>query len=449
MGPEKVGQGDANAGRVHVNGAFTGPGETAEDASGEMPPLQEARPAAPVEDAAPPEQVLNPEEIRALRDVASEGRRGGRIPARLVEEFEAHERRAARITRICLGLIPVLSFGTAPFWQDAVAGTPPELVTLLLWIELGVVVPLFIAVTLSQLRRVESSMAELLLMGGFLLVVACVELIRYRGHDLGHIVEPYLVLTIPVAVVTLARLPLARCVGFVAGYIAVLLAAWLLPGESPGRSTQELILEVLLLGTALLTAFGTRLSSRRQWAAGKLLSMMAFRDPLTGLANRRALEDRYEIACRTVSRGQQRGMFFALLDMDHFKKVNDLYGHEYGDGVLAELGLVLGQYARRSMDMAARLGGDEFALLLYDCDLNDGRERLAELLDTIRNLGIEHRANQTAVVTVSAGGVAVGPNVPLSDAYHAADHCLYKAKHAGRNNLYVEDLAVKLARRSR
>ena len=115
----------------------------------------------------------------------------------------------------------------------------------------------------------------------------------------------------------------------------------------------------------------------------------------------------------------------------------------------AELGLVLAQYARRSMDMAARLGGDEFALLLYDCDLNDGRERLAELLDTIRNLGIEHRANHAAVVTVSAGGVAVGPNVPLSDAYHAADHCLYKAKHAGRDNLYVEDLAEKAARRSR
>ena len=438
-----------DARRVHVNGAYTGPAETADIASGEMPPLQEARPAAPVEDPALPEQVLNPEEIRALRDVASESRRSVRMALRLEEEFEAHERRSARITRICLGLIPVLSFGTAPLWQAAVASTPPELVVLLLWIELGVVVPLFIAVTLSQIRRVESSMAELLLMGGFLLVVASVELIRYRGHALGHVVEPYLLLTIPVAVVTLARLPLARCAAFVAGYIAILVGAWLLPGEGPGRGTQEVILEVLLLGTALLTAWGTRRSSRRQWAAGKLLSMMAFRDPLTGLANRRALEDRYEIACRTVSRGQQRGMFFALLDMDHFKKVNDLYGHEYGDGVLAELGLVLAQYARRSMDMAARLGGDEFALLLYDCDLNDGRERLAELLDTIRNLGIEHRDNQAAVVTVSAGGVAVGPNVPLSDAYHAADHCLYKAKHAGRDNLYVEDLAEKAARRGR
>lgn len=432
-----------------MNGAVTSPVETAEVASEEiLLQQQEARPSPPSPDSSEPEQALSAEEIRALRDVASESRRGVRMPQRLEQEFEIHERRAARATRISLGLIPVLSFGTAPFWQSAIAGTPPELVTLLLWIELAVVVPLFLAVTLSQLRRVESSMAELLLMGGFLLVVASVELVRYRGHTLGHLVEPYLVVTIPVAVVTLARLPVGRCIAFVAGYIGVLVGAWqLLPGDSMARSSQELILEFLLLGTALLTALGTRLSSRRQWAAGKLLSMMAFRDPLTGLANRRALEDRYDLARRTVARGQQRGMFFALLDMDHFKKVNDLYGHEYGDGVLAELGLVLAQYARRSMDMAARLGGDEFALLLYDTDLNSGRARLAELLGQIRNLGIEHRANHSAVVTVSAGGVAVGPGMTLSDAYHAADHCLYKAKHGGRDGLVVEDLIAKAARK--
>ncbi|AXQ30148.1 GGDEF domain-containing protein [Solimonas sp. K1W22B-7] len=429
-----------------MNGAFSGSAESADVVVEDSLPQQEVRPTPPVEEAEQPEQVLTSEEIRALRDVASETRRGARIPLRLEQEFEAHERRSARITRVCLGMIPVLSFGSAPFWQTLVAGSPAELIPLLLWIELAVITPLFIAVTLTQFRKVESSLAELMLMGGFLLIVACVELIRYRGHELGHTVEPYLLVTIPVAVVTLARLPLNRCIAFIAGYVAMLFAAWLVLPGSPGRGVQEWILEILLLGTALLTAVGTRLSSRRQWAAGKLLSMMAFRDPLTGLANRRALEDRYEVARRAVSRGEQRGLFFALLDMDHFKKINDLYGHEYGDGVLAELGLVLAQYARRSMDMAARLGGDEFALLLYDCDLDDGRARLTELLEAIRNLGIEHRANRAAVVTVSAGGVAVGPALPLSDAYHAADHCLYKAKHAGRDGLVVEDIAAKAAR---
>lgn len=431
-----------------MNGGFGGPAETAEVISEELLPPQESRVVPPIEEGAR-EQVLTSEEIQALRDIAADGGRGYRFSERLEQEFEAHERHSARTTRICLALIPVLSFGTAPLWQGAIASTPAALLPLLLMLELAIVVPLFIAVSWSQIRRVESPMAELLLMFGFLLVVAAVELVRYRGHALGHVVEPYLCVTIPVAVVTLARLPLLRCCGFLAGYVAVLFAAWLfMPGESPGRSAQEWILEVLLLGTALLTALGTRLSSRRQWAATRLLSMMAFRDPLTGLANRRALEDRYDIARRSISRGQQRGLFFALLDMDHFKKINDHYGHEYGDGVLAELGVVLSQYARRSLDMAARLGGDEFALLLYDCDLNDGRERLAELLQAIRGLGIEHSANHTAVVTVSAGGVAVGPGLPLSDAYHAADHCLYKAKHAGRDGLVVEDLALRALRDS-
>ncbi|HSW13361.1 MAG TPA: GGDEF domain-containing protein [Solimonas sp.] len=416
-----------------MNGAAD-PADTAGPVSGEALPQHSARVATS------PAQELTAEEIQALRDVASERTHGYRFPQRLEREFKQHERRASRVTRVCLALLAVLGFGTAPLWQAALTGTPPDMVSMLLGIEVSVVA-LFALIAWMQLRHVDSDFGEFLMMGGFLLIVAAVEMIRYRGYPGGYLVAGYLTAPIPVAVATLARLSMARCIGFIFGYIAVITGAWLwMPGEAPPRDPQEGILQALLLGTALLTAAGTRLSSRRQWAAVRLLAMMAFRDPLTGLGNRRALEDRYEIASRAVSRGQQRGLFFALLDMDHFKMINDVYGHEYGDGVLAELGVLLAQFARRSLDMAARLGGDEFALLLYDCDVEHGRERLAELLQAIRDLQIEHSANSEAVVTGTAGGVAVAAGQPLSEAYHAADRCLYRAKHAGRNGLVVENL---------
>jgi len=432
MGRAARGSGDAE--RIGVNRA-TGEVGTVEAMSdeGRSPELPHAHTAAPAEE-------LTAEEIRVLREVAAE-RSGVGLSGRLSQQFEQHERRASRSARICLALIPLLSFGTAPLWQAMLAGTPPQMFPLLLALELGVVAPLSLLIAWIQWRHVDSDWGELMLMGGFLFVVGCVEWIRYRGDAVGHVIEPLLSVVIPVAVITLARLRLRRCAVFVVGYLGIFLGVGLLmPGDATPLNGQEWLIEGLLLGVALLTAAGIRLASRRQWAAGRLLAMMAFRDPLTGLGNRRALEDRYDLASRAVSRGQQRGLFFALLDMDHFKDINDHYGHEYGDGVLAELGVVLGQFARRSLDTAARLGGDEFALLLYDCDVEHGRARLAELLQAIRDLQIEHRANHTAIVTGSAGGVAISPGRPMSEAYLAADRCLYRAKHAGRNGLVVEDL---------
>ena len=386
-------------------------------------------------------QELSADEIQALSQVSAARSRAYRFSSRLEREFQRHEREASRPTRIGLSLIPVVTFGTAPLWQSFIADSPDSMLSMLWLIEWGVMVPLFLAITWAQWRHVTSQLSELVLIVGFLLLVGAVEFIRYRGAALGHHVEPYLTVAIPVGVVTLAHLSILRSVGFIAAYGIVILARYVFdPSGVLERGPQEWVLETLLLGTALLSAIGSKIASRRQWATRRLLEMMVYRDPLTGLANRRALEERYEIARRAVYRGERRRLFFALIDMDWFKRVNDVYGHEYGDGVLAETGLVFAQFARRPLDLAVRLGGDEFALLLYDCDLARGRERVEELLQAIRDLQIDHRDNRGGVVTCSAGGIAVGPEQDLPDAYRAADVCLYRAKHAGRDCLVAEQL---------
>ena len=126
-------------------------------------------------------------------------------------------------------------------------------------------------------------------------------------------------------------------------------------------------------------------------------------------------------------------MFFALIDMDFFKNLTDQYGHDYGDGVLVETGVVLAVFARRPLDIAARLGGEEFALLLYDCEEADGRARLEELRQQIESLRLANAGVGQGWVTTSAGGLLLPPDMPLAEAYRRADTALYEAKRQGRS----------------
>jgi diguanylate cyclase (GGDEF)-like protein len=193
-------------------------------------------------------------------------------------------------------------------------------------------------------------------------------------------------------------------------------------------------MEILLLTIVMLSAVWSKLSSRRQWAANVMLQLMAYRDSLTGLPNRRAFEDHYERVIRALGRSKKQQLVLAVLDLDHFKKINDDYGHDYGDKALAEVALVLTQFARRSLDISARLGGEEFALLLYDCDAENARVRLAELVRAVADIKIENRNTERGVLTCSIGAVVVAPSGSFGTAYRLADELLYQVKNSGRNN---------------
>nr|WP_301334115.1 GGDEF domain-containing protein [Solimonas sp. SE-A11] len=180
------------------------------------------------------------------------------------------------------------------------------------------------------------------------------------------------------------------------------------------------------------------LYSRRNWAAQQLLKSLAYVDPLTKLPNRRAFEQHYESVARHARREYKR-LFVALVDMDHFKNLNDRHGHDYGDGVLVEIGLVLSEFARRPLDMVARLGGEEFAVVLYDCSRSDGQRRLEELRQQVEALDLANTDTALGHVTISAGGVGVHADVPMAEAYRMADTVLYAAKRQGRNRTVIAE----------
>ena len=165
-------------------------------------------------------------------------------------------------------------------------------------------------------------------------------------------------------------------------------------------------------------------------AANARLRVDAGTDPLTGLANRRRL---HELAQVELTRARRYGwpVVVLMLDIDHFKRINDQFGHPAGDAVLRELAAMC-QRELRSHDLAARIGGEEFAVVLPHSDVGDGENIANRLLHHMSNARIEAILGEP--VTISIGLAEVEPTeTDIQPALLRADQALYRAKAAGRN----------------
>ncbi len=166
------------------------------------------------------------------------------------------------------------------------------------------------------------------------------------------------------------------------------------------------------------------------------LNRLATRDELTGLLNRRELN---RILSEESDRSARFGRTFSLvmLDLDHFKLVNDEHGHAAGDLVLKETAIRISKLLRRT-DRVARFGGEEIAVLLIELDRAQAAEVAQRLVDAVHKAPYTLRDGTELAVTISAG-LATLPDVAASDLelLEAADTALYQAKKNGRNRLEI------------
>ena len=162
------------------------------------------------------------------------------------------------------------------------------------------------------------------------------------------------------------------------------------------------------------------------------LRLQTIRDSLTGLHNRRYLEESVERELHRMARRNQPAGF-AMMDLDHFKAFNDSFGHEGGDALLRAFGQFLREHLRKE-DIACRFGGEEFCVLFSECSLDDTVRAVEQLRSQVKRLTVEHGGQQLAPVTMSAG-VAAYPNhgTTVTDLIGAADSALYQAKANGRD----------------
>lgn len=170
------------------------------------------------------------------------------------------------------------------------------------------------------------------------------------------------------------------------------------------------------------------------------LAALATSDGLTGLANRRQFDERLRDEWARAKR-DGTPLSLLLIDVDHFKKFNDQYGHQAGDACLRSIAKTFAGEARRSADLAARYGGEEFVLLLPNTDAEDC-ERIGERVrQAVHELVVPHALNPPSnQVTVSLGGATdlpAGGTAECTSLVEAADLALYAAKDGGRNRLVM------------
>ena len=168
------------------------------------------------------------------------------------------------------------------------------------------------------------------------------------------------------------------------------------------------------------------------------LCAMSLQDPLTGLANRRHFQSVIEREIDRVARSGDNALLL-MLDIDHFKQINDEYGHVAGDAVLQAVAQILSQ-GIRPMDTLARYGGEEFAIVLPVCPANFGEPVAERLRKAIASTPIAISPYQNIHVTVSIGGVYALQWIRSTALLwtERADRQLYLAKSAGRNCVRIE-----------
>ena len=186
----------------------------------------------------------------------------------------------------------------------------------------------------------------------------------------------------------------------------------------------------------LMTGTATDISARKH--AELELRRLSITDSLTGLYNRRYFFKRLTASVMGFKR-HHRPFCVVMLDIDHFKKINDQYGHAAGDKVLCQVSTMM-QELLRETDLLARLGGEEFVMLLVDTDLQGAKELAERIKANLAKLKVSYKEHSISV-TISMGITNARINDINSDeVMFRADHAMYQAKSEGRNRIVISSI---------
>jgi len=203
--------------------------------------------------------------------------------------------------------------------------------------------------------------------------------------------------------------------------------------SAPHLESSDLSLKTTFAGQVGLSIANIRLR--------EALRTQSVRDALTGLYNRRYLEEVLEREVRRAARAAQ-SLGILMIDLDHFKSFNDTYGHDAGDAVLRETGQFLAK-GIRAEDFVCRFGGEEFVVILPTADMEASRARAERLRLKMRELAVMYQGKSLGMVTISVG-VASFPQHGMSpkELMAAADAALYEAKRGGRDQVALASQKV-------
>ncbi|NKF23122.1 GGDEF domain-containing protein [Solimonas marina] len=331
-----------------------------------------------------------------------------------------------------LAVVAILSdlFGSVLFATPAAA---QPLMSLLAW---GVIVPVTVAGAVLARSRLPGSLHRALMTVFVNLYWCAIVGMHALSLSYGYRFPACIVGLVLIAISTFGGFTWHRIVAGVLIYSFATIVIELKlqsPGDDIAFALYTLIASAII---AVAGSYTQELLFRLAWLNWRYADALASTDGLTGLSNHHEF---HRMLQRVLAQGirDQRPVAVALLDLDHFKSINDRFGHLFGDHVLREIGrLLTTKVARRPFDLRARYGGEEIALVWYDPKVESLPVMMETVLDGIRHLDfIEPRSGVRVPVTASAGLCWTTPREGETPErlLRAADVLLYRAKQQGRN----------------
>lgn len=346
-------------------------------------------------------------------------------------------RRPAIYFNLSLGFLIVI-IAPVRAWGFGLPFFPNPWIAVLEW---GLFVPACLAMAFVRYRRLDPSLT-LNLTAGLIALAACVlqlDLVLWTQAGIPMPLE-YCVLFIMGALLVsgLAMRTTALLAGLFFG-LRVLTHHWV--GVWDELAGFDLYFDLVALGITLLIAHTLRQENENAWALRGELKRLAFRDPLTGLANRRYLQD---TAPGLFEKARDDGKPIALvtIDVDQFKGLNDTRGHVAGDEALVRVARILERASSGGLDIAARMGGDELMMVWFAVDAPGCAARCEAIVNAVKAANIPNPLASGGRLTVSIGGATGFPESAASFEHFGqlADRRLYRAKR--RENGSAVDLAV-------
>lgn len=307
---------------------------------------------------------------------------------------------------------------------------------------IAVLAPLVVIVDTMPLSRLFSRRLSWSEAGAILLTALVTTIVFWQTR--------YPVSFLPYAVLVLAAFRLGPVgVAVNCGILAVISISFTITGHGPfavgleDDPAQRIFLLQLFLSVAVFMSIpiAMALAERNEletslYRVQDELKGLAATDALTGLGNRRAFDEALEREWTRAIRYREP-ISLALLDIDHFKKFNDHYGHKPGDECLSKVGHLLTETVFRPGDMIARYGGEEFAIVLPGTSAEGALQVAERVRQIVEHQGWRHVGSPEGCITVSVGVATIEPTPrqPKTTLFEQADAALYKAKAQGRNRV--------------
>ncbi|HML07379.1 MAG TPA: diguanylate cyclase [Xanthobacteraceae bacterium] len=371
----------------------------------------------------------------------AERRAGLAFPEWLEREFQA-DRRGARCRLLAVNareLIAVYNLFLAADWF-----LTPDTWFLAAFLHLAIVTPWMLG-ALWLYPRLSASLREAAAASLSILVALQILLIYALSRSPGAVYYQNLVLLVILNANTIQRLPYRLAIA-VSCFVVITHAGFVLSlGATPLAA--GCLSSAMAVASAYITLSANRLLERderrnylqtlRDRLVHEQTEAQARRDPLTGLANRRELQNRLE-ALWAQNAATTSVVGILMLDIDHFKAYNDRYGHPAGDACLKRVASCIQGELRGTDDLAARYGGEEMLVVLPNADVGAAVAVAERIRRRLESLGIPHElAGVNRVVTASLGAAsAPAQTVTADELVAAADAALYAAKSNGRNQVF-------------